>query len=178
MPMAMRLPKLRGFHNFNRREFATVNLGKLNRFEQGTKVGPELLLATGVIRKPLGGLKILAAGELKVALTVSAHRFSAGARTAIEAAGGSVELLEPAPEPKPVKVREAKAAPVDDEATAAPATPTAEAPAAAAPAAEAPAAEAEAPEAPSAEPEPPTAEDSAPESTAPAGDDEAPSEDA
>ena len=98
MPLAQRLPKLRGFHNFNRREFATVNLGKLNRFEAGTEVGPQLLLETGVISKPLDGIKILGAGQLKVALKVSAHRVSAGARQAIEAAGGSVELLEPQPE--------------------------------------------------------------------------------
>jgi len=95
MPLAMRLPKLRGFHNFNRRQYATVNLGKLNRFETGTEVGPALLLETGLVRKQLDGIKILAAGELKVALKVSAHRFSAGARQRIEAAGGSVEVLEP-----------------------------------------------------------------------------------
>jgi large subunit ribosomal protein L15 len=95
MPLAQRLPKLRGFHNLNRVEYATVNLGKLSRFPAGSEVGPQLLLETGVIRKALAGVKILGAGELKVALKVSAHRVSAGARKAIEAAGGSVELLGP-----------------------------------------------------------------------------------
>jgi ribosomal protein L18E len=95
MPLSQRLPKLRGFHNFNRREFTEVNLGKLNRFPAGTEVSPELLLETGVVRKILDGVKVLGAGELKVALTVSAHRFSSGARAAIEKAGGTIVLLEP-----------------------------------------------------------------------------------
>lgn len=114
MPLAQRLPKLRGFTNINRKEYAVVNLGKLNRFEAGTEVNPQLLQDTGLVRKPLDGVKILAAGELKVALKVSAHRVSGGARKAIEAAGGSVELLGPQPEDKPAKhvsrSRQAKAA--------------------------------------------------------------------
>ena len=95
MPLSQRLPKLRGFTNVNRREFAVVNLGKLNRFDAGTEVNPELLKEAGLVRKRLGGVKILAAGELKVALKVSAHRISAGAVAQIEAAGGSVELIGP-----------------------------------------------------------------------------------
>ena len=97
MPLAQRLPKLRGFHNFNRKEFAVVNLGKLSRFEAGTEVNPQLLEEVGLVKKLGDGVKILAAGKLEVALKVSAHRVSAGARTAIEAAGGSVELLGPQP---------------------------------------------------------------------------------
>jgi large subunit ribosomal protein L15 len=99
MPLAQRLPKLRGFNNINRKEYAIVNLAKLNRFEAGTEVNPQLLQEVGLVRKPLDGIKILAAGELKVALKVSAHRVSAAARKAIEAAGGSVELLGPQVEP-------------------------------------------------------------------------------
>src|ERR1700704_5251054 len=57
MPLAQRLPKLRGFVNINRREFAVVNLGKLNRFEAGTEVNPELLKEVGLVRKTLGGVK-------------------------------------------------------------------------------------------------------------------------
>lgn len=114
MPLAQRLPKLRGFTNINRKEYAVVNLGKLNRFEAGTEVNPQLLQDTGLVRKPLDGVKILAAGELKIALSVSAHRVSRGARKAIEAAGGSVELLGPQPEDRPPKKvsksRQAKAA--------------------------------------------------------------------
>jgi large subunit ribosomal protein L15 len=103
MRLNQRLPKLRGFVNFARTEYAVVNTGKLNRFEAGTAVGPDLLLQAGLIRKPLDGVKILAAGQLKVALKVSAHRFSAGARERIEEAGGSVELLEGEPEPEKTK---------------------------------------------------------------------------
>ena len=95
MPLAQRLPKLRGFTNINRREFAVVNLGKLNRFEAGTEVNPELLKQVGLVRKTLGGVKILAAGKLKVALKVSAHRISAGAQEQIEKLGGSIELIGP-----------------------------------------------------------------------------------
>jgi large subunit ribosomal protein L15 len=95
MPLAQRLPKLRGFTNINRREFAVVNLGKLNRFEPGTEVNPELLKEVGLVRKTLGGVKILAGGDLKVALKVSAHRISAGAQEQIEKLGGSIELIGP-----------------------------------------------------------------------------------
>lgn len=107
MPLAQRLPKLRGFYNFARKEFAVVNVGKLNRFEAGTEVNPQLLEEVGLVKGPRDGIKILAAGEIKVALKVSAHRVSAGARSAIEAAGGSVELL--GPQPLSAEEREARA---------------------------------------------------------------------
>ena len=115
MPLSMRLPKLRGFHNFARKEFAVVNLGKLNRFEAGTEVNPQLLQEVGLVRKPLDGIKILAAGKLEVALKVSAHRVSEGARSAIEAAGGSVELLGPQPVKKEAPVKKTPKADADDE---------------------------------------------------------------
>jgi large subunit ribosomal protein L15 len=112
MPLAQRLPKLRGFTNINRREFAVVNLGKLNRFEAGTEVNPELLKEVGLVRKTLGGVKILAAGELKVALKVSAHRISAGAQEQIEKLGGSIELIGPQTADKiPRRHKAAKAKP-------------------------------------------------------------------
>jgi large subunit ribosomal protein L15 len=110
MPLSQRLPKLRGFTNINRREFAVVNLGKLNRFEAGTEVNPEVLKEAGLVRKRLGGVKILAAGELKVALKVSAHRISAGAVAQIEAAGGSVELIGPQTADKTPRRHKKKAA--------------------------------------------------------------------
>jgi large subunit ribosomal protein L15 len=118
MPLAQRLPKLRGFTNLNRKEYAVVNLGKLNRFEAGTDVNPQLLREVGLVRKPLDGIKILAAGELKVALKISAHRISGGARKAIEAAGGSIELLGPQPEDKQPRKRKIKAKKVEPEASA------------------------------------------------------------
>lgn len=90
-PLFRRLPK-RGFTNINRKEFAIVNLSTLNRFEDGTEVTPELLLETGVISKLNDGVKVLASGAVEK-LTVKAHKFSSSAKEAIEAAGGSVEVI-------------------------------------------------------------------------------------
>ena len=91
-PLFRRLPK-RGFTNINRKEFAIVNLSTLNRFEDGTEVTPELLLETGVISKLNDGVKILASGAVEKKRTVKAHKFSSSAKEAIEAAGGSVEVI-------------------------------------------------------------------------------------
>lgn len=91
-PLFQRLPK-RGFTNINRKEFAIVNLDTLNRFENGTEVTPELLLETGVVSKEKAGIKILAKGNLEKKLTVRAHKFSSAAKEAIEAAGGSSEVI-------------------------------------------------------------------------------------
>lgn len=91
-PLFRRLPK-RGFTNINRKEFAIVNLTTLNRFEDGTEVTPELLLETGVISKLNDGVKILASGAVEKKLTVKAHKFSSSAKEAIEAAGGTVEVI-------------------------------------------------------------------------------------
>lgn len=94
MRLSQRLPKLRGFHNRWRKEFAVVNLGKLNRFENGAVVDPETLKAAGLVGPARDGVKLLAAGSVGRALTVRVHRASAAARAAVEAAGGTVELLE------------------------------------------------------------------------------------
>jgi large subunit ribosomal protein L15 len=94
MRLSQRLPKLRGFHNRWKKEFAVVNLGKLNRFESGTVVDPETLKAAGLVGPARDGVKLLAAGSVGRALTVRVHRASAAARAAVEAAGGRVELLE------------------------------------------------------------------------------------
>lgn len=91
-PLFQRLPK-RGFHNFNRKEYAIVNLEQLNRFEDGTEVTPELLLETRVIRKLKSGVKILGKGTVEKKLTVKAHKFSKSAKEAIESAGGNVEVI-------------------------------------------------------------------------------------
>ncbi|OED20387.1 50S ribosomal protein L15 [Bacillus cereus] len=91
-PLFRRLPK-RGFTNINRKEFAIVNLSTLNRFEDGTEVTPELLLETGVISKLNDSVKVLASGAVEKKLTVKAHKFSSSAKEAIEAAGGSVEVI-------------------------------------------------------------------------------------
>ncbi|CAI8935894.1 MULTISPECIES: 50S ribosomal protein L15 [Bacillus] len=92
MPLFQRLPK-RGFTNINRKEFAVVNLDKLNSFAEGTEVTPELLLETGVISKFKSGVKILGDGKLEKKLTVKANKFSASAKQAIEAAGGTAEVI-------------------------------------------------------------------------------------
>ncbi|GAA0488924.1 50S ribosomal protein L15 [Alkalibacterium sp. s-m-22] len=91
-PLFQTLPK-RGFTNYNRKEFAIVNLDTLNRFEEGTEVTPELLVETGVIKNEKSGVKVLAKGNVDHKLTVKAHKFSASAKEAIEAAGGSVEVI-------------------------------------------------------------------------------------
>jgi large subunit ribosomal protein L15 len=97
MPLKQRLPKLRGFHNRWRREYVVVNLGKLVRFEKDTVVDPDVLTEAGLIPRASSPVKVLAAGHLGHALTLRVHRISAAARTAVESAGGSVELLGPQP---------------------------------------------------------------------------------
>jgi len=92
MPLFQRLPK-RGFTNINRTEYAVVNLDALNRFEDGTEVTPELLLETGIVSNQKSGVKILAKGTIEKKLTVKAHKFSAAAKEAIEAAGGKTEVV-------------------------------------------------------------------------------------
>lgn len=91
-PLFRRLPK-RGFTNFTRKENAVVNLDALNRFEEGTEVTPELLIETGVVSNEKAGIKILAKGTLEKKLTVKAHKFSSAAKEAIEAAGGTTEVI-------------------------------------------------------------------------------------
>jgi len=96
--LTMRIPKLRGFHNKWRKRFAVLNLTRLNRFEDGTEVGPESLLELGIIKDVGAGIKVLGTGDLRRKLTIHAHRFSAEAKRKIEAAGGTVAVIEvPAP---------------------------------------------------------------------------------
>jgi large subunit ribosomal protein L15 len=91
-PLFRRLPK-RGFTNINRKEYAIVNLDVLNRFEEGTEVTPELLLETGLVSSEKAGIKVLAKGSVEKKLTVKAHKFSSAAKEAIEAAGGTTEVI-------------------------------------------------------------------------------------
>jgi large subunit ribosomal protein L15 len=94
MPLHRRLPK-RGFTNIFKKEWAEVNVADLERlFDAGATVTPEDLVTKGLVRKSMQqAVVILGQGELKKSLTVKAHRFSAGARARIEAAGGSAETL-------------------------------------------------------------------------------------
>ena len=91
-PLFMRLPK-RGFTNINRKEYAIVNLDVLNRFEDGAEVTPTTLIEAGIVKDAKSGIKILGNGELTKKLSVKAAKFSKSATTAIEAAGGSVEVI-------------------------------------------------------------------------------------
>ncbi|HQR45940.1 MAG TPA: 50S ribosomal protein L15 [Thermoanaerobaculia bacterium] len=93
MPLHRRIPK-RGFTNIFRTDWVTVTLAQLEaRFAAGTAVTPESLRAAGAVKRTGDGLKVLGTGELKKALTVSAHKFTEGARKKIEAAGGRCEVL-------------------------------------------------------------------------------------
>ncbi len=100
MPLHRRLPK-RGFKNIFRKEFAVVNLGRLEKLE-GDVFDPTRLTELGVVRKLGDGLKILGGGELTRKLTVKAHHFSESAKAKIEQAGGVAELIE-IPAPAPIK---------------------------------------------------------------------------
>ena len=93
MPLTRRLPK-RGFNNNFRKVYSIVNLSALNNYEAGSVVDKALLLEKGLIKdiKNDAGLKVLGNGEINVALTVKAAKFSASAKEAIEKAGGKVEV--------------------------------------------------------------------------------------
>ena len=91
MPLQRRVPKLKGFTNPNRVEFAVVNVGTLAEVFDG-EVDPAALLRHGLVRKGRP-VKILARGDLDKALTVRAHAFSDAARRKIEGAGGTAEVL-------------------------------------------------------------------------------------
>ena len=93
MPLSRRVPKLKGFKNPFRVEYAVVNLDVLERFE-GDDVDPDILRAKGLVAKQ-GLVKVLGRGELHRAVRVKAHAFSKSAEQAITAAGGSVEVLPP-----------------------------------------------------------------------------------
>ncbi len=91
-PLAMRLPKLPGFRNFNRVEYAPVNVSRLEeKFQDGDTVNAETLVAAGIIKNIDVPVKVLGDGEITKKLTVSVDKISASAKAKIEAAGGKVE---------------------------------------------------------------------------------------
>ena len=94
MPLFRRLPK-RGFTNIFAKEFATINVEQLNKFDDNTVITPELLIEKGLVKKSKtnNGIKILGNGDLTVKITVQAHKFSETAAEKIEAAGGKVEVI-------------------------------------------------------------------------------------
>jgi len=93
MPLHRRMPK-RGFTNVFRKEFAEVNLGRLEIFDAGTIVTPDVLKRRGMIKNLRDGIKVLAQGELTKALTVRAHKFSVKAQERITGLGGKAEVIE------------------------------------------------------------------------------------
>ena len=103
MPLHMRMPK-RGFNNIFRKDFAEVNLWRLEQAVAAGKLDPktaitaEVLIAAGVLRRELDGVKLLGKGELKAKLNITVYAATPSARAAVEAAGGSVT------ETRPVKV--------------------------------------------------------------------------
>ena len=117
--LTMRTPKLRGFHNKWRKRFAVLNLTRLNRFEDGTEVRPELLLEAGLVKDVGAGIKVLGTGDLGRKLTVHAHRFSAEAKRKIEAAGGTAAVIE-VPAPIRPKTKRAKNQPKPERPAPAP----------------------------------------------------------
>ena len=91
MPLYRRVPK-KGFTNIFRTEYAEVNLGQLEVFNDGVVVNAELLKAAGIIKKTMDGVKILGNGELTKKLTVEAAKFTESAKQKIEAVGGKAEV--------------------------------------------------------------------------------------
>lgn len=97
MPLYRRLPK-RGFKNLHRARVANLNVDQLAKaFDEGTEVTVALLRERGLIKGNFDSVKILGDGEISKKLTVKAHAFSAGAKSKIEAAGGSAEVVSLVP---------------------------------------------------------------------------------
>ena len=92
MPLYRRIPK-RGFTNRNRKEFVAINISTLERFDNGAEVSIETLMASGIVKNPQDGVKILGNGELTKKLNVKASAFSASAKEKIEAIGGTCEVI-------------------------------------------------------------------------------------
>ena len=94
LPLIKRLPRKRGFVNIFRTEYSIINISQLNKFEAGSEVTPERLVAAGVVKSLRHPIKILAEGDITYPLVVKANKFSAAAKAKIEAAGRKVEEIE------------------------------------------------------------------------------------
>ena len=92
MPLKRRVPK-RGFTNIFRIEYRTVNVDRLNELPAGSEVTPDFLQKLGLLRKGKSPVKVLGNGELTIALTVRAHKYTGSAVQKIEAAGGKAEVI-------------------------------------------------------------------------------------
>ena len=92
MPLYRRLPK-RGFTNRNSKDIVAINVGVLERFQDGATVDVNALLDAGIIKNPRDGVKILGNGDLTKKLNVKVDAFSASAKEKIEALGGTAEVM-------------------------------------------------------------------------------------
>ncbi|MEO0681885.1 MAG: uL15m family ribosomal protein, partial [Pseudomonadota bacterium] len=116
MPLYQRLPK-RGFNNINAKRHAVINLDLLSKFIEAGKIDAkapideDALVASGLVRRKRDGVRLLGRGEVSQALTLQITGASKSAVAAIEAAGGSITLSEPAKAPA------ADAAPAEDAAS-------------------------------------------------------------
>ena len=144
-PIHVRVPKLRGFKPVNRIDYQVVNVGRISEYAAAGRFGEvgsgpvtvdaAVLAGAGLISHPDRPLKVLGDGELEARVDVSAEAFTASARTKIEAAGGSVQVLAPAPvveaapaaEPEEQQATEEEPAIVADEPPAVEAVPPVEA---------------------------------------------------
>jgi large subunit ribosomal protein L15 len=105
MQLFRRIPK-RGFsHASWDRYFHVVNVGDLDRFDEGATVDPETLRKAGLARGPADGVRILGTGELGKRLVVRAHHFSKSAAEKITAKGGTAEVIPPPKKPKRNKMK-------------------------------------------------------------------------
>ena len=102
MPLYMRLPK-RGFNKPNRKAFAVVNLGLIEKFitdgklDASTTITEDALIASGLVRRKRDGVRVLAKGEISTKINLQVTGVSKSAQEAVEKAGGTVEILAPAP---------------------------------------------------------------------------------
>ena len=92
MPLYRRIPK-RGFTNRNSLEIESINVSVLERFDDDTEVTVAALIEAGIVKNPKDGVKILGNGELTKKLTVKVNAFSEGAKSKIEALGGTCEVI-------------------------------------------------------------------------------------
>lgn len=92
MPLYRRLPK-RGFKNPNHKEIVAINVGALDRFEDGAEINAVTLVESGLVKNVRDGIKILGNGEVTKKFTVRVTAVSASAKEKIEAAGGTVEVI-------------------------------------------------------------------------------------
>jgi large subunit ribosomal protein L15 len=115
MPLFRRMPK-RGFTNPNRRKFAEVNVGVLQvaidagRLDAGAKIDAAALVAAGIVRRAYSGIRLLGSGDLKAKVTLEVAHASAGAKAAVEKAGGAVAVTEVKAEPEAAAAQEKKPA--------------------------------------------------------------------